>query len=163
MVFSQPSFLHTYRSRLYLDTFCQLLGYDHMQLSFLSFSVLQEVVLFVSLDSNLCLFFAILDSTWVSLPVSHLVYCLKAIISVILVLTWFVFHLSENTVLIWYLLSSDALLLIFSLFFFFSQRRLKVFCYSISWSRSCSLPNSYMTLYKDTTFRLMIVPVSQIL
>ena len=103
----------------------------------------------------------------ISLPVSHSVYYLKAIISVILVLTWFVFHLSENTVLIWYLVSSDALLLIFCLFFFFFYcftKKVKIIpCYSISWSRSCSLPNSYMTLYKDTTFRLMIVSVSQIL
>ena len=129
MVFSQPPFLHTYRSGLYLDTFCRLLGYDHKQLSFLSFSVLQKVVLCVSLDSNLCLLFAFLDSTCVPLPVSHLVYYLKAIISVILVLTWFVLHLSEITILIWYLVSSDALLLIFCLFFFkiVSQRRWKVF------------------------------------
>lgn len=85
---------------------------------FSQLSVLQKVVLCVSLDSNLCLLFAFLDSTCVPLPVSHLVYYLKAIISVILVLTWFVFYLSEITILIWYLVSSDALLLIFCVFFF---------------------------------------------
>lgn len=64
----------------------------------------------------------------------------------------------------WCLPSSKTLFHIFCLVFCCFTKEVKCIpCYSISWSRSSSPPNSDVTLCKDTTFRLILVPVSQIL